>query len=71
MKNKLTYRRSWTIKPVLALSADSPSEIVKLARALGYAKADYSQAEWVHSIRAYVMFNVKNSKMLVDPRWRG
>lgn len=60
-------RRSWTTKLATALSADTPTELVKIARERGYLRAECTEAEYVHSIGQYVLYNVKGSKMLVDP----
>jgi len=63
----MTARRSWTNETRKALCAEMPSELMALARGLGYAAAQWSQIEYAYSIRAFVMFNVKRSKMLADP----
>ena len=63
----MTTRRSWTYKTQKALSAELPSELMDLAKGHGYAAAQWSQIEYAHSIHAFVMFNVKGSKMLADP----
>jgi hypothetical protein len=63
----MTARRSWTTKLAKALAADTPTEVVRLAKERGYSRAECSQAEYIHSLGQYVLYNVKGSKMLVDP----
>jgi hypothetical protein len=63
----MTARRSWTYKTHKALCAETPSELMALAKSHGYAAAQWSQLEYAHSLHAFVMFNVKGSKMLADP----
>jgi len=62
----MSARRSWTTKLDRALAAETPSELVALAKERGYPQAQFSQCEYAHSIGLHVMYNVKGSKMLAD-----